>query len=138
MNKNLIIITILFLLTLITLSCNKSDSSIDDYRDKYLGDFNFTVNKHIFNFNDSTFFDTVIFFCGQITKTDKSQPSNSIVVNYLPSVSLPFAVNQSGKLDKPIGAPLAPSWSGQFESTNKLTFQYYLYGANQLVTGNRR
>lgn len=132
MKKTSQLLTFVFFLITIASNCKKESDS----RDGYVGNYNFTVEEHIFNFNDSTYFDTIIFYPGRIYKPDNAS-SNYINIGYLPDMTLQFEIDENGTLKKPLNAGLAPQWSGKFQSRNSVTFSYYLNGTTHNVTGTR-
>jgi hypothetical protein len=62
------------------MSCKKNT----DYRDKYVGNYNFVVNRNIRNFINSTWVDTVINYAGEISKYG----ADEIKICYLPKYLL--------------------------------------------------
>jgi hypothetical protein len=132
MTKRIIFLFYLFLITILLSNCKKEF----DIRDKYVGNFNFNINEHIFNFKDSTYFDTIIYFYGAIYKPD-NYPANFIYIHYLPDMTLEFVMDKSGEIEKPAGGTLGAAWTGKFDSKDKVTLIYYCYGTTQHISGSR-
>jgi hypothetical protein len=126
--KALIAASIFLLVMFMLLCCKKSD-----YRDNYTGEYVYTVNESIYNFTDSTTFDTVIYYTGQIIKNDSRQ--DGILINYLPNFSINAVLDENGKISKPPQSGLGWGFSGQFESQYKVSLTYYLYGTTHNAIG---
>jgi hypothetical protein len=100
------------LLMTVLISCKKSESP--DYRDKYLGDFNFRVisdswimykppvepDTQFFKGEIKKFVNDSIGSNGYIVDTDKESLSKKITVYYLTNRKLSFSVNVDGQLSK--------------------------------------
>lgn len=140
MKSNLLLPLIFILLIITVLSCKKKSNSIVDYRDQYIGDYNFTVNEQVWfsTSNDSIISDTVKYYSGQITKSGAA--SDEINICFLPKICLPCLISQDGAFTKPVGQPLGVGYQGKFESISKVSFEYGIDGIHPLVrfiTGNK-
>ena len=55
------------LILLLSTQCTK-EAKETDYRDAYIGDYNFTIKAHYYYAADSIFKDTLYYFSGNISK----------------------------------------------------------------------
>jgi hypothetical protein len=130
MNRSLLLL--ILVLTFSAIGCKKTK----DYRDNYTGNYNFSVHKTEIKSNGDTIFDSLLSYSGQILKS--TQVSEEIVINYLPNVNMNVVIDQNGRISKSQFWGLAPGVSGNFETTDKVTFHYYLFPDSHVVTGSRK
>lgn len=113
-----------------------------DYRDSYVGDYNFIIKGHYYNWADSIFYDTTFYFSGYIAKTDNN-PS-CITICYNNTSCMVANLSQDGSIGKPQGASLGYGFKGKFDGTDKVSFTYYMWypipnvTATESVTGDRK
>ncbi|MCX6267102.1 MAG: hypothetical protein NTW16_07055 [Bacteroidetes bacterium] len=124
-------INILILFIVISsVSCKKNK----DYRDTYTGNYHFTVNEHIVNLQDSTTFDTIYYYSGQITNGEEPE---QIIISYGPNKWLNFVLSESGKFHL---NSTALGWGayGTFNGTDKVSFLIYnIQGTQTIVDGTK-
>jgi hypothetical protein len=113
-----------------------------DYRDSYVGDYNFIITGHYYNLADSIFYDTTFYFSGYIAKTDNN-PS-CITICYKNTSCMVANLSQDGSIDKPQGTGHGYGFNGKFERTDKVSFTYYNWypipnvTTTESVTGDRK
>jgi hypothetical protein len=122
--KSIIFLSILLGLILISSTQCTKEAKEPNYRDAYMGDYNFTIKSHYYYATDSTFKDTIYYFSGYITKSDYS--SSSINLYYKPNFHAPANISHDGKLDKIYGFGIAWALGGKFEGTDSVFFAYIL------------
>jgi len=106
--KRIIMLFVGFLTIFMLLNCKKTD-----YRDNFTGMFEFTVNKSIHNFIDSTNSDTTVYYSGQIIN---GSSSNDIFITYLPNWCVQAILGESGYILKPPTSGQGWGFSGRFET----------------------
>ena len=113
-----------------------------DYRDSYVGNYNFIIKGHYFNQADSTFYDTTFYFSGYIAKTDQN-PSR-ITICYKNTSCIVADVSQDASIQKTQGAGHGYGFNGKFDGTDKVSFTFTMWypisnvTATESVTGDRK
>jgi hypothetical protein len=133
--KSITISSILLGLILISLTQCSKETKETDYRDAFIGDYNFTVNAHSHFPADSIFKDTVYYFSGNISKSDYPE---AIKIYYKPNGGIAGKISPTGELDKIPGFGIGYSFGGKFEGVDKLWFRLVLLYSKDSVTGIRK
>ena len=94
-------------------SCKKKNES--DYRDPFIGNYDFYAKAYVITTQDSTFQDTSWYYSGAITKGDLS---TSIYIQYFPSLKLFATLQNNGVV---INGPDSILF-GEFTGTDKINF----------------
>jgi hypothetical protein len=131
MTKTFLNVFIILLIFTFFSSCKKEK----DYRDHYIGDYNFIIHKHVFKVNDSTYFDTTINYGGQIVKEDYEY---AVRICYLPDAVIYALLSENGNLSKSELAGQGWTFSGSFQTYDKVSFTYYLFGTWHYVIGDKK
>lgn len=108
-----------------------------DYRNKFLGNYTFSVQEWTFNvYGVGVSTDTTFLFNGNISY---GSDRNSILITYSTNVSVEPTIYEDGTF-KGYGGD--NSFSGAFESSKKVTFSYKYGGlggySSGIVTGERK
>ena len=88
-----------------------------NYRNKYLGNYEFEVHRYYFNVADSVSTDTLLFYSGEISYGDKD---STIKIQYLENNSIEPIVNKNGKLS-------SYGWYFSGEFTNNDDVKFYMH-----------
>ncbi|MCF8299394.1 MAG: hypothetical protein K9J13_17730 [Saprospiraceae bacterium] len=88
-NKYLVYFFIISILIII--GCEKTPF---DYRNKYCGEWDFTINANSFNMTDSSSSDTVYYYKGEIWYENRKK----ISIEYLENIVLEFDINKDGEI----------------------------------------
>ncbi len=133
MATNCLKIVFIFILIVFTPGCQKNI----DYRDRYTGNFTFSINEDTgYPGGDSVHYDTAFNYAGMITKgTDAKQ----IKIYYTQNGWAEAIIGEDGTLSKPTSSGLGLGFSGKFETNDKITFIYVMpFAKYQNVIGMRR
>ena len=129
-NRNyLIFYFTIFLLILV--GCKKRPF---DFRNKYLGEWDFTTEYGYFNMSDSTSFDTVYNYKGEVWYDEKGK----IIIEYREDNILEFEINKEGE----ITIDDYYDTRGEFSDKNNVSFYKQTGGlgggTNQSVSGMKK
>lgn len=114
--------SILLLLLISIFSCKKDPSTIIDYRNKYLGNYEFATEKYSFNMSTGTTPTVYTNYTGKITK---GQYDDRLNINYEQGQTIEVVVDNDGKLTA-VGYSL--HGSGAFDSENIMHFGWQTGG----------
>ncbi|HKR03605.1 MAG TPA: hypothetical protein VJY62_03140 [Bacteroidia bacterium] len=113
MHKKIIKFTMTLIILGMLSSCKKKD-----YREDYVGHYQFVVEETEYNNIDSIYSDTLINFLGEI---DYGIDDNEISIHYLPNTTIYPILDEDGNLSSS-GSGQGSSFGGKFETKNKVTF----------------
>jgi len=135
--KSIILLSVLLgLILLSTTQCSK-EAKETDYRDAFIGDYNFTINAYHYDIaSDSTFKDSLYNFSGNIKKSDDS-PS-AILLYYKPNFNTVGNISRDGIIEKIHGAGIGWNLLGTFKGVDRLYFYYGGLYTHDSVTGIRK
>ncbi len=92
-----------------------------DYRNPYLGNYDFTVQYSSFNMADSSYSTGTLYYYGEVKY---GSTDNEISIHYLENSYINPVLNNDGTFSQNAYYPI----NGAFESTNKFTFGFYSGG----------
>ena len=123
-------ILLIVLLGISSINCKKNK----DYRDDYTGNYDFTIIYSVFNYSDSTLWDSTSYYSGHISK---NTGPNSITICYLPMDCLGAILSEEGHLFKIPNSGLGYAFGGEFKNKDHVEFTYFSY-TTKTVTGIKK
>lgn len=121
--KSITLFWILIGLILISSTRCSKEAKGTDYRDAFLGDYDFTISAFHFDLTtDSVYKDSIYQFSGYIAKSDNS-PS-AILLFYKPNFNIVANLSPNGSLDKIYGFGIGWNLNGKFCGVDSLRFRF--------------
>lgn len=93
-----------------------------DYRAKYIGLYDFTINQKTYQSADSSIKDTTFYYVGDI---QLGHTSNSLILHFSDTHFWEVLIDGNGKLSQPPNSGLGWSVSGNFDSPAKISFSIF-------------
>ncbi len=128
--KNIGKIFLIILSLFLFIHCEKKK----DYREKYLGNFEFTVEISLINTMDTLHTDSTVVYNGEIVS---GSGSDNITINFLPDLRINAILSESGGISKDPNSGLGWGVGGDFKSTDEVSFNVFLPVTYYRVHGTR-
>jgi hypothetical protein len=103
-----------------------------DYRNKYLGNYNFTVHETEWTYSLGTTLDTTYAYIGEVSY---GSDENTVSISYTENYSATTVVNEDGSL-KCYSGTGSIGFCGEFESKSTVAFDYSYGGLGGGATFN--
>ena len=117
--KKTIIPLIIFTLIIVFSSCKKT--KLFDYRNKYIGEYDFEIHRGSFNMNDTTSSNSTVYYDGEILNGEGDSTLNII---YRKNSTTELYVSKDGELYRDSYYPT----KGEFTDDGDVEFSFYSGG----------